>query len=281
MNKKYSLVTITRNSDIINQLLADLILLDLTNMEQLIIVDNGSKKEFLSELKQTLFNMKVYYPELKYTILLREYNYLFSRSANYGIEYILNNSNQSQYIILVNPDISIHFNYWSNELNPFEEMIGQMIEYNADIAGAKLLYGNGMIEHAGGIDNDHRGRMYQSTFFDKVEEVEWVTGALMIIKTDLIKKIGFLDEVSCPHWVSDQEFCRRAFLIGAKVIYSPAYFVHSQGRSTEKESHDECQKDLPPGITWESNIHTLEDIKNLAIINRSNLPLKLNYLLED
>jgi O-antigen biosynthesis protein len=254
------------------QLLADLTLLDLKNMEQLIIVDNGSKPEFLSELKQTLYNIHNYYPDFKYTLLLREYNFLFSKSNNYAIEFALNNSKEIQYIILINPDISVHFDYWSNESNPFDIIIDQMIENNATLAGAKLLYGNGTIEHAGGIDNTHIGFMQPGDLFDTVSEVEWVTGALMVINISLIKEIGYLDEINCPHWVSDQEYCRRASLVGNKIICSPVYFTHAQGRSTEKESHEECAKDLPPGFTYKSTVHTLEQIKDLAIQNSKSIP---------
>lgn len=279
MNKKYSLITVTRNSDIITQLLADLTLLDLKNMDRLVIVDNGSKQSFISELNQSLKNIHDYYHDFKFTILLREHNYLFTASVNYGIEFVLNNAQETQFVILINPDISIHHDYWSNDINPFEDVIDQMIESKADIGGAKLIYANGLIEHAGGIDNTHIGFMQPSDSITKLAEVEWVTGALMTINLDLIKEIGYLDEHNCPHWASDQEFCRRASILGSKIICSPTKFIHSQGRSTEKESHEECTKNLPQGYTYMSTVHNSEQIKNLAKENSLSIPIKLGYSL--
>jgi hypothetical protein len=68
--------------------------------------------------------------------------------------------------------------------------------------------------------------------FNRLEEVSEVAGAAMLIKRQVIDRIGFLDEYSFLYW-EDTEFCWRAVLAGYKVVYDyDAVVYHHVGGSS-------------------------------------------------
>ena len=69
---------------------------------------------------------------------------------------------------------------------------------------------------------------------DQVREVDWVSGAAMLIRRAAIEQIGALDEGY--FWGSeDVDFCKRLWDAGWKVIYTPEpAIVHRIGGSTDQ-----------------------------------------------
>src|SRR5690606_14719567 len=140
------------------------------------------------------------------------------------------------YVFLVNPDILFD----DLSTNPFDACI-DILEQNpqAGIIGCRLLHINDLIEFDGGMGNSHRWyNEHKSTRpRTEVDQVEWITGAFMGIRTSVFATIGLLDEL-LPHWVSDQEFCRRASFAGIQSLISPMSLYHIQGSSvTGRTSH--------------------------------------------
>ncbi|MCP4107450.1 MAG: glycosyltransferase [Desulfobacteraceae bacterium] len=65
-------------------------------------------------------------------------------------------------------------------------------------------------------------------------EVDWVSGACMVIRRKAIEEIGLLDERFFMYW-EDADWCRRMWEAGRKVVYFPqASVYHYGGRSSEK-----------------------------------------------
>jgi len=69
---------------------------------------------------------------------------------------------------------------------------------------------------------------------DQVREVDWVSGAAMFLRRRAVEQVGLLDEAF--FWGSeDVDYCRRLWLAGWKVIYSPEpAIVHRIGGSTDQ-----------------------------------------------
>lgn len=64
-------------------------------------------------------------------------------------------------------------------------------------------------------------------------EVDWVSGACMLVRRDAIKDVGPLDERFFMYW-EDADWCRRMWRNGWKVIYFPeAAMIHHVGVSSE------------------------------------------------
>ena len=65
-------------------------------------------------------------------------------------------------------------------------------------------------------------------------EVDWVSGAAMFIRKELIDRIGVLDDAYFM-FCEDVDYCKRAWKAGFKVVYLPdAVITHAIGRSTDK-----------------------------------------------
>jgi GT2 family glycosyltransferase len=65
-------------------------------------------------------------------------------------------------------------------------------------------------------------------------EVDWVSGAAMFLREELIDKIGGLDNTLFMY-CEDTDICRRAWNAGFKVMYlHDAVITHAIGRSTDR-----------------------------------------------
>lgn len=111
----------------------------------------------------------------------------------------------------------------------------------ADIVGAKLLYLDGTIQHAG-ITYLGNYLFYHYHWHEKDGEDEAkfcpVTGALMGFWKNTIKRIGYFDENFFMAY-EDVDFCFRAIKAGLKVLYWPkARAIHLEGatRGNDYES---------------------------------------------
>ena len=63
-------------------------------------------------------------------------------------------------------------------------------------------------------------------------EVDWVSGACMVIRRDAVDKVGLLDERFFMYW-EDADWCKRMKAGGWKVVYFPkAEISHSVGKSS-------------------------------------------------
>jgi GT2 family glycosyltransferase len=157
----------------------------------------------------------------------------FSRANNQGIRHAL--ANNAEYILLLNNDVEITDEQWLEKLIEIFESDNKI-----GIVGCKLLYPNGKIQHSGGIINlsggHNRGECEKDKGqYDKIEFFYFVTGAVLMIKSDVIHKIGLLDEGFTPLYYEDVDWCVRARLCDYKVAYTPnPKFIHHCGSSANK-----------------------------------------------
>jgi GT2 family glycosyltransferase len=98
------------------------------------------------------------------------------------------------------------------------------------IVGARLLYPDGRIQHAGAARNlgapewfDHRYRFKPQDWGPAAlaGPVLAVTGACMYVRRDVIERIGLLDEGFAMAY-EDVDWCLRAWQAGYRVLYYPA-----------------------------------------------------------
>jgi GT2 family glycosyltransferase/glycosyltransferase involved in cell wall biosynthesis len=117
----------------------------------------------------------------------------------------------------------------------------------AGVVGARLLYPNGQIQHAGVIRNprapewfDHRFRFSPGDHgpADVPGPVLAVTGACMYIKRELLGRIGELDPGYAMAF-EDVDFCLRAWQAGYGVQYEPgAILTHAESTTRPREPGD-------------------------------------------
>jgi GT2 family glycosyltransferase len=191
---------------------------------KIILVDNGSTDGSVEMLQEN-------FPQIK--LMKNQENKGFSIANNQGIRAALTEG--AKQILLLNNDIEITNDKWLQTLNAILESDSRF-----GVVGCKLLYPNGRLQHAGGVialhGAYHRGEHDEDRCqYDKVEIVDYVTGAVLLIKSKVILEIGLLDEGYSPIYCEDSDWCVRARLYGYKVVYTPEpTLIHHCGVDTAK-----------------------------------------------
>lgn len=165
-----------------------------------------------------------------------------------GIKYIRNQINsgflfssnngaraaQGEYICFLNNDTQIKVNWLENLIHTFkDEQIG--------LVGSKLIYANGRLQEAGGIvfsnsdaanygnnqDPDH-------PLYNFIREVDYCSGASIIIRKDDLKKLNYFDNRYAPAYYEDTDLCLSVkHKLKKKVVYQPlSQIIHFEGISS-------------------------------------------------
>lgn len=157
-------------------------------------------------------------------------------SSNMGF---LKNCNQAaakargRYILFLNNDTKVHKDWLSSltELMEADESIG--------MAGSKLVYPDGRLQEAGGIIwSDASGWNYgrlddpDKPEYNYVKDVDYISGAAIMIRTELWKEIGGFDEYFAPAYCEDSDLAFEVRRHGRRVVYQPKSVVtHFEGIS--------------------------------------------------
>lgn len=190
-----------------------------TNVSYEIIIANDRSTESISLLENNIKNLKVE-----------------TTTVNSG--FLLNCNNAAQkakgdYIVFLNNDTIVLKN-WLEELlavfNRFE---------NVGLAGSKLVYPNGLLQEAGGIIwKDGSAINYgnrdnpEKPEYNYVKEVDYISGASIMISRKLWNEIGGFDTRYSPAYNEDSDLCFEIRKRGYKVIYQPfSVVVHFEGMS--------------------------------------------------
>ena len=114
------------------------------------------------------------------------------------------------------------------------------------MAGSKLIYPDGRLQEAGGIIwNDASGWNFghhqnpELPQFNYVKEVDYISGASIMIRANLWNEIGGFDTYYSPAYCEDSDLAFQVRKKGFKVIYQPLSVVvhyegYSHGSDTEK-----------------------------------------------
>ncbi len=170
----------------------------------------------------------------------------FSKANNQAIA-----QTDSRYVFLLNSDAAIH----PGALEALVRLCRRPPARRASL-GPKVLNPDGSLQFscrrfpslgAGFFRNTYLGRLfpnnkfardYLMTDFDHAHDlpVDWVSGCAMLIRRELIDKIGALDE-RFYMYCEDVDICQRAWDAGYEVVYVPeAVVTHAIGRSSDKNA---------------------------------------------
>jgi N-acetylglucosaminyl-diphospho-decaprenol L-rhamnosyltransferase len=167
----------------------------------------------------------------------------FTGGNNVILRPVLKSAVPPQYILLLNADTIVRL----NALKTLADFMDQNREVG--IAGAGQEYPDGspqrsafrfhsaLSEFEGNLKFGPVSRLLRRwvgvlPIPDKACEVDWVSGATMIIRREVFQDIGLLDEGYYTHF-EDIDFCFNARKAGWKVWYVPASrIIHIVGQST-------------------------------------------------
>lgn len=188
---------------------------------KVLILDNNSGDD-LSKYENAYKNLSVFY---------NKENSGFGAGHN-----ILFSKEKSKYILILNPDIVF------SSKTIIKNLLTSIQETRADIIGPKLLMSNGVVQKY-----DH-GELYG--FYSRlallggvshwrntnnIKEVAWISGALMLMKRNLLNEIGVFDEKFFLY-KEEEDFCLRARQKGFKIIYNPTIKVKHIGSVVASKS---------------------------------------------
>ena len=164
----------------------------------------------------------------------------FSRQVNLGLRRA-----SGPLFLLINNDIEIETDGW------LSEMVGCLRYEGVGIVGARLLYPNRTLQHAGVIvglgglaghwfvnrPKDHEGPMARLHVRNSVGAV---TGACMLVSKACLDAVGPFDETAFPVAYNDVDFCLRAAQAGFRTVYTPfATLIHHESVSRGSDEVDQ------------------------------------------
>jgi len=197
-----------------------------------IIIANDCSNDLTQEIEKVVYNINV---------VTTQENSGFLINCNNAAE-----KARGKYILFLNNDTQVQENWLFPlvELMESDETIG--------VVGSKLVYENKKLQEAGGIVwNDasawNYGRMSDSSLpeFNYVKEVDYVSGASIIIKKSIWNEIGGFDERFAPAYYEDTDLCFSIRELGYKVVYQPlSVVIHFEGITNSanvSEGHKQYQ----------------------------------------
>ena len=185
---------------------------------EIIVIDDVSNDETV--------NISKYIENI--TVIRNKSNMGFLKNCNNGSKYA-----KGKYIHFLNNDTNVQKNWLSSlvELIESDEKIG--------LVGSKLVYPDGILQEAGGIiwkdaSGWNYGRMDdpEKPEYNYVKEIDYISGASIMIKKELWEEIGGFDKRYVPAYCEDSDLAFEVRKKGYKVMYQPfSCVVHFEGKS--------------------------------------------------
>ena len=189
---------------------------------EVIIVDDASTDK-TTEIEEIVKNIKV---------VRNEKNEMFVKSCNKGAKFA-----EGNYIVILNNDTEVLEGWLKEMLWVFENF--DKVGY----VGAKLLYPDMTLQEAGGIVwgdgsawNYGRNQNAYHPKFNYTRQVDYCSGACIMIPKALWDDLGGFDEYFAPAYWEETDLAFRIQQMGYKVIYAPfAQVIHYEGMSAGKD----------------------------------------------
>jgi GT2 family glycosyltransferase len=172
----------------------------------------------------------------------------FSRMVNLGVA-----ATTAEVVLLMNNDIEVTLP------GQLEKIIEHAMRPEVGVAGARLLYPDGRVQHAGvllrsGLDHQHRV-MAQHVLrgapgtadgylhaLRSVRNYQAVTGALMATRRTVFENAGGFDEVNLPVEYNDVDYCLKVRALGLRVVAVPTDgIIHAESSTRGTETTTEVR----------------------------------------
>jgi GT2 family glycosyltransferase len=192
---------------------------------EIVLVDNGSVETETAKLLRELA------AEPGIRVLSAPGGFNYSALVNRGVS-----AATGDVICLLNSDVEATSSGW------LEPLLDAVEQPDVGAVGARLLYPDGSVQHAGMILGVLGGTGHAHRFAPRdaagyfanmavVREVSAVTGACLATRRETLERTGGFDE-ALPTAYNDVDFCLRLQERGLRVLYTPyAELLHHEGAS--------------------------------------------------
>jgi len=200
------------------------------------IVDNGSVLEDTKELFEEIQS------NMRFKVISYDKPFNYSKINNYAVE----RGPKSDLLLFLNDDTEVITTDW------LERMAQHIGRNNTAVAGAKLLYGNNELQHAGviigcgGIAGHSHKKVpdHSPGYFTRphiVQNVSAVTGACLMIDSNVFEEVGGFEE-SLPRAFNDVDLCLKVRERDYHIVYTPyARLFHHESVSRGVDNAKEAE----------------------------------------
>ena len=211
---------------------------------EVIVLDNGSVRPETKRLFERLGRME---PE-RVRIIGHDVPFNYSEINNYAVKQA-----KGDYFLFLNNDTEVLIDDWMTL------MVEQAQRSSIGAVGAKLLYGDGRIQHAGvviGIGGmaGHAFRNFEASadgyfnFLRTANNYSAVTAACLMTRREVFQEVGGFDEGLAIAY-NDVDLCLRMGKAGYRCIYLPyVELLHHESKSRgydvtdEQENRDQLER---------------------------------------
>jgi GT2 family glycosyltransferase len=217
INAKVSIIIPSRNkADLLRKCLRSIEKKSTYQNYEIILIDNNSdQKDFFALVKQYSRNNSI-----SFKCIQDNEPFNFSRLINLGRK-----NASGEFLVLLNNDTEVISPDW------MEAMMEQVQRKEIGVAGAKLLYDNDTIQHAGviiglggaaghvlvGEDRDGPGYF---NYVNMLNQYSALTGACFMVRTSVFDEVGGFDELFGTEY-NDVDFCLKLIDAGYRNLYVP------------------------------------------------------------
>ena len=206
---------------------------------EILLIENNSKEE---QTFRSYERMRKEHPDTLKVLTWQGKGFNYSALNNFGARYAT-----GEYLLLLNNDTEVITPGW------LEEMVMYAQQKRVGCVGAKLLYPDDTIQHAGvgfGIGGvaGHLHKYFPATSdgymgrLNYVQDVYGDTAACLLIRKEIYDEVHGLDE-SYAVAFNDVDFCVRIREAGYTNVFTPfAQLYHYESKSRGMEDNPEKQK---------------------------------------
>ena len=196
---------------------------------KILVVDDGFVPEELRQLLDLHGHSSVSYP--------KKPTFSFADKANFATAQV-----EAGIVLLLNDDLEVISPDW------IEVLASQAARPEVGVAGGKLQFPDGTIQHAGIALGFHgtAGHMFHKAPSDGSEYAGFatiernysaVTGAVMAYRKEVFDAVGGFDTQFKTDY-NDLDFCLKCIGAGYRVVYSPRANLYHFHNASLKRSHD-------------------------------------------
>ncbi len=233
---------------------------------EIIVVDNSSDVKGKSDVLDS-------FPQVQWINM--GYNAGFSRANNAGMK-----AAKGDTFLLLNPDTlaidnSIEQCYWQLKESPYAAAGVQLLdeEKQPQISGSFFVkgglnhllpipYWGDFIRWVGYRTKAKVPNVQQAKV---VEEVDWISGAFLMVKREAVEKAGMMDE-NFFLYAEEVEWCSRLKKAGPLCIFGNLYIIHLEGATINKSQQIQ-----------EKGYYNLYDKKGLQLMVSNHLRVRKQY----
>ena len=205
---------------------------------EVLVVDNDSQT---SEARDYLQGLAQLTPD-RLRVLRAPGAFNFSRMNNMAVEQA-----NGELILLLNNDTAFIQSDW------LQHMVRHALRPEIGIVGARLLYPEGTVQHAGvimglrgpadhpclGLKADEPGYMFRAQL---TQNFSAVTAACMLVRKSVYQEVGGLNEREFAVSYNDVDFCLRVGETGRRIVWTPLATVLHEGSASQKASIENISK---------------------------------------